>query len=147
MAKQDLDVDNLQLASIKSRTVAFIIDDLSITFIVLILLWNKISTVDGDFNNILMIINQAFLQVILLKFIYQTFFIWYYGATIGKLIVKIRVIDFDNYGKISLTNSAIRSIGRILSESIFYIGFIFAYYTEAKQTLHDKFGKSLVVNE
>jgi len=147
MEKKDLDVDNLQLASIKSRTVAFIIDDLSITFIVLILLWNKISTVDGDFNNILMIINQAFLQVILLKFIYQTFFIWYYGATIGKLIVKIRVIDFDNYGKISLTNSAIRSIGRILSESIFYIGFIFAYYTEAKQTLHDKFGKSLVVNE
>jgi len=140
------DTQNLQLASIKSRTKAFVIDDLSITLVVFLLLWDKISMANGDLLSILMIMNDAFYQIILLKFIYQTFFIWYYGATIGKFVAKIKVIDFDHYGKVSLVNSAIRSFGRIISESLFYIGFIVANFTDSKQTFHDKFGKTLVVD-
>ncbi len=138
--------DNLQLASLRSRIKAFVIDDLSITLIVFLLLWDKISSANGDLVNIVIIMNEAFIQIIVLKFIYQTFFIWYYGATIGKIIAKIKVIDFDNFGKVSLLNAAIRSFGRIISESIFYIGFLIAYYTNSRQTLHDKFGKTLVVD-
>ena len=78
--------------------------------------------------------------------IYQSFFIWYYGATIGKLVSKIRVIDFETYGRISLVSSCIRSAGRIISESVFYLGFFLAYYGDSRQTLHDKFGKTLVVD-
>ena len=139
-------IEDLELASMRSRMKAFVIDDLSITLLVLIILWDKISAVNGDVMMAMMIMNDAFLQIIALKFVYQTFFIWYYGATIGKIVAKIKVIDYDNFGRVSLINSAIRSFGRIISESFFYIGFIIAYYTKSRQTFHDKFGKTLVVN-
>ncbi|MEA2017737.1 MAG: RDD family protein [Campylobacterota bacterium] len=141
-----IDTSKLQLSSIKSRIKAFVIDDLSITLLVILILWDQIEAANGDLLVILTVMNAAFFQIIIIKFIYQTFFIWYYGATIGKFIAKIRVIDFDNYGKVSLVNSAIRSSGRIVSEAIFYIGFLVANYTESKQTFHDKIGKTLVVD-
>ena len=142
----EIDTSQLQLSSIKSRIKAFIIDDLSITLLVLLILWDKIEAANGDLLVIMTIMNAAFFQIIVLKFRYQTFFIWYYGATIGKFVAKIRVIDFNNYGKITLINAAIRSAGRILSEAIFYIGFLVANYTESKQTFHDKIGKTLVID-
>ena len=141
-----VDTSNLQLASIGVRTKAFIIDDLSITLLVLLILWDKIAAANGDLLVVMTIMNAAFFQIIIIKFLYQTFFIWYYGATIGKFVAKIRVIDFDSYGKVSLVNSAIRSAGRIVSEAVFYIGFLVANYTESKQTFHDKIGKTLVIN-
>jgi len=141
-----MDANQLELASMKSRIKAFVIDDLSITLLVLAILWDTISSANGDLVIIMQIMNDAFFQIIIIKFIYQTFFIWYYGATIGKLIVKIHIIDFESYGQVSLLNAAIRSFGRIVSEALFYIGFIIAYYTDSKQTFHDKIGKTLVVN-
>jgi len=143
---EQIDTDNLQLASMKSRVKAFVIDDLSITLLVIIILWDKIATTNGDLVATMMVMNEAFIQVVVLKFIYQSFFIWYYGATIGKLISKIKVIDFENYGRISLINSCIRSAGRIISEAVFYLGFFLAYYGQSRQTFHDKFGKTLVVD-
>jgi len=139
-------IDNLQLASPLSRIIAFVIDDLSITLLVLFMLWDNVVAVDGDYIAIMALMNEIFFQIIFIKFIYQTFFVWYYGATIGKFVAKIRVIDFDHYGKVSILNSAFRSGGRIISEIIFYIGFLIAFFTESRQTLHDRFGKTLVVN-
>ena len=124
---EHIDTDNLTLASMKSRVKAFVIDDLSITFLVLVILWEKISASSGDLISTMIIMNEAFFQVVILKFIYQSFFIWYYGATIGKFIAKIRVIDFDTYGRISFVNACIRSAGRIISEAVFYLGFTFLH--------------------
>jgi len=138
--------DDLKLASMKSRVKAFVIDDLSITLLVIIILWDKISSTNGDLMATMAVMNEAFIQIIILKFIYQSFFVWYYGATIGKLISKIRVIDFENYGRVSLLNSCIRAAGRIISESVFYLGFMLAYYGESRQTFHDKFSKTLVID-
>lgn len=143
---QNMNVDNLELASQNSRIKAFIIDDLLITFITIVMLWEQISSVSGDFTSVLMVMNGAFIQILVLKFIYQTFFIWYYGATVGKIISKIKVIDFNHYGRISFSSALIRSLMRIVSETIFYIGFIISYYTDSRQTLHDKFARTLVVN-
>ena len=141
-----METENLELASMKSRMKAFVIDDLSITLIVLIIIWDKISAVNGDIMSAMLIMNEAFVQILVLKFLYQTFFIWYYGATLGKFVAKIKIIDFDNFGRVSLVNAALRSCGRLISEALFYIGFLLAYYTDSKQTFHDKFGKTLVVN-
>lgn len=140
------DIDNLELASIKSRIKSFIIDDLLITLLVLIMFWEQVSRAGEDFLQIMIIINQAVWEVMLLKFVYQTFFIWYYGATIGKIVAKIRVIDYDNYGRVSFMNAMVRSAARIISEVFFYIGFIVANFNDARQTFHDKFAKTLVVN-
>jgi len=144
--RDQIDTSNLQLASMKSRMKAFVIDDLSITLLVIVILWDRISSTNGDLVTTMMIMNEALIQIIVLKFVYQTFFIWYYGATIGKQISKIKVIDYNNYGRVSLVNSSIRSAGRVISESVFYLGFFLAYFTDSRQTFHDKFSKTLVVD-
>ena len=143
---ENIDISNLSLASMKSRVKAFVIDDLSITLLVIVILWEKIAISNGDLLATMTIMNEAFFQIVILKFIYQSFFIWYYGATIGKLIAKIKVVDFEHYGRVSLMNACIRSAGRIISEAVFYVGFVFAYFSDAKQTFHDRLGKTLVVN-
>jgi len=146
MSNSPINIENLQLASMRSRIKAFIIDDISITLLVMLILWDNIASANGELVATMIIMNEAFLQIIVLKFLYQTFFIWYYGATLGKLATKIKVIDFNNFGRVSLVNSMIRSAGRIISEAVFYIGFLIAYYTDSRQTFHDKFGKTLVVD-
>ena len=138
--------DNLELASMPSRIIAFIIDDLLISLVFVLLFWDQITSSDDQMRNMLIIISEHVIQVLLLKFIYQGFFVWYYGATIGKIVTKIRVIDYNNLGKVTLTSSLIRSGTRIFSEYILYIGFIIGFFNDGKQTLHDKIGRTLVVN-
>ena len=139
-------IDNLELASTRSRTLAFIIDDFLITFIMIAMYWNQIVASSSDLTSMLMIMNSFVWQVLFLKFIYQTFFVWYYGATVGKIITKIRVIDYTHLGRVSFFTAIIRSALRLTSEMFFYIGFIFAFFNEGRQTFHDKLGRTLVVN-
>lgn len=138
--------ENLELASTRTRALAFVIDDFLITFIIIVMYWNSISTAGNDLVSILVVMNAYAWQILLLKFIYQSLFIWYYGATVGKIIMKIKVIDYDNFGRVSIFTSITRSILRLASEMFFYIGFIFAFFNDGKQTFHDKIAKTLVVN-
>ncbi len=141
-----MNTENLELASPRQRTLAFIIDDFLITFIFLLIYWDNIISVSNDLVSILMVMNEFIMQVLLLKFIYHTFFIWYYGATVGKIITKIRVVDYNHFGRVSIFTSMIRSFFRLVSEMFFYIGFVFAFFNEGRQTLHDKIGRTLVIN-
>jgi uncharacterized RDD family membrane protein YckC len=84
--------------------------------------------------------------LIILKVLYHTFFVWYYGATIGKIIVKIRVIDADEWGRVSIFSSFLRAVGRIFSEMFFYIGFLIGFFNKGRKTFHDITGKTLVIN-
>lgn len=140
------DTNNLELAKISTRALAFVIDDILITFIVFAIFWDTIANSGSDLTALLVVMNEFVLQVLFLKFIYQTFFVWYYGATVGKIVAKVRVIDYENYGRVSLFSSIMRSFARLLSEMFFYIGFIFSFFNDGKQTFHDKMGKTLVVN-
>jgi uncharacterized RDD family membrane protein YckC len=137
---------NLELASFGSRIKAFIIDDLLITFVIALVFWDQISKAGDDFASIMMVLNSYIIPVMILKIAYHTFFVWYYGATVGKYVAKIKVIDYNDFGKVTFVNSLVRSIGRILSEMFFYIGFIYAYFNDGRQTFQDKIGKTLVVN-
>ncbi|PLY05374.1 MAG: RDD family protein [Arcobacter sp.] len=138
--------ENLELANTRSRALAFVIDDFLITFIVLIMYWDKISVVGNDLETVLVVMNEYVWQILLLKFIYQTLFVWYYGATVGKIITKIKVIDYTHLGRVSIFTSISRSLLRLVSEMFFYVGFVFAFFNDGRQTFHDKIAKTLVVN-
>ena len=139
--------DNLELASMRSRATAFVIDDLLVTAIILVIFWDNIMAVSNDMNAMMFFMKtDLVMPLIFLKFVYQTVFIWYYGATVGKILAKIRVIDSNNWGRVSLFSAILRSIGRIFSEMFFYIGFIIGFFNDGKKTFHDLTGKTLVVN-
>lgn len=81
-----------------------------------------------------------------LKVLYQSFFVWMYGATPGKMVAKIRVMYVYDMDNPSLGYAAIRSVIRVFSESIFYLGFAWALMNPKRESWHDKAAKTLVVN-
>ena len=139
--------NNLQLASMRSRAFAFVIDDLLVTAIIMIIFWESIAALSSDMEAMMFLMKtDLVMPLIALKVTYHTFFVWYYGATVGKIIAKIRVIDVNSWGKVSLFSSFLRSIGRIFSEMFFYAGFLIGFFNEGRKTFHDITGKTLVVN-
>ncbi|MEW6552318.1 MAG: RDD family protein [Campylobacterota bacterium] len=140
------DMQNLQLATFWPRIKAYIIDDILITFITALIFWEQIKSAGDDMASVMAVLNVYLIPIMFLKISYHTFFIWYYGATVGKYLSKIRVIDHDTLSNISFISSLVRAVARILSEMFFYLGFIFAFFNEARQTFQDKIAKTLVVN-
>lgn len=139
--------DDLQLASMRTRATAFVIDDLLVTAIVLIIFWDNIMAVSNDMNAMMFFMKtDLVMPLILLKLVYQAVFVWYYGATVGKIVMKIRVIDSNTWGRVSFFSATLRSVGRIFSEMFFYIGFLIGFFNDGKKTFHDLTGKTLVVN-
>ncbi len=70
-----------------------------------------------------------------------------YGATLGKMIMKIKVTNL-NGEKISFGRATGRFFGKfICSQLTLSIGFAMAGFTAKKQGLHDMMASCLVVNE
>jgi len=92
------------------------------------------------------LINMLFLQVIILKVIYHTFFVWMYGATPGKMLLKIKIVSVEDFEKPSMMNAFIRAVVRIISEMMFYLGFLWAFFDSVNQAWHDKAAKTVVIN-
>jgi len=139
--------NNLQLASMRSRALAYIIDDLLVTIIIMMIFWGSISAVSHDMDAMMYLLKAELVTpLIILKIIYHTFFVWYFGATIGKIVVKIRVIDANEWGRVSMFSSFLRAVGRIFSEMFFYVGFLIGFFNDGRKTFHDITGKTLVVN-
>ena len=139
------ETEGITLATIKSRAWAYTIDEVLISVLFMIIFFGKIPE-DASYEQTLNLLNSLFSYVILLKIIYQTFFVWYYGATPGKIMLKIKVIstiDLENPAFIYALN---RAVVRIISESLFYIGFLWALTNPKRETWHDKVAKTLVVN-
>ena len=139
--------NNLQLASMRSRALAYIIDDLLVTLIIIMIFWESIYAISEDTEALMYLLKAELVTpLIILKIIYHTFFVWYFGATIGKIVAKIRVIDANEWGRVSMFSSFLRAVGRIFSEMFFYIGFLIGFFNDGRKTFHDFTGKTLVVN-
>ncbi len=137
--------EDITLASIKQRTWAYTIDEVLISVLFMIIFFGKIPP-DASYEQTLNLLNSLFSYIILLKIIYQSFFVWYYGATPGKLLLKIKVISTIDLQNPNIIYSTIRALIRIISESLFYIGFLWAFTNPKKETWHDKMAQTLVVN-
>jgi len=137
--------ENLTLASVQKRAVAFFIDEMLLSFLLIIAMSDAFANAK-TMEDIIMLTNSYVMQYILMKIVYQTFFVMQYGATLGKIAMKIRVIEIATLANPSLAVSLNRAIFRIVSEMLFYIGFIWGMMDPARQTWHDKTAKTLVVN-
>lgn len=76
--------------------------------------------------------------IYLLSSFYFILLTYFKGATVGKFLLRIRVISDNNEnGKLTLINAIYReTIGRYLS-SLFFIGYLFIGATNDKRSLHD----------
>jgi uncharacterized RDD family membrane protein YckC len=143
--ENNLHREELTLASIPKRSMAFFIDEMLLSFILIIALWD--SFVNAQTIEALIDVTNSFvLEYIIIKILYQTFFLMQYGATLGKIIMKIRVVTMVSLENPNFSVAFNRAIFRVVSELLFYLGFLWAMFDPSSQGWHDKTAKTLVVN-
>jgi len=81
-----------------------------------------------------------------ISFFYMIFFWVKFGATPGKMILKLQVLDASTMSYMSYGKAIIRLLGYMLS-SIFFIGFILIAFSEKKKGLHDMIAGTVVVKK
>jgi len=146
---------SLSIASIQKRIIAFVIDDIVISVFFVIIFYSQFSAV---FSNITVVdeaalesvnafISQNILIVLSIKLIYHTVLVWQNGMTVGKYLMKIKVIDLETGNTPGFQKAFLRALVRIPSEALFYLGFLMAFFVPLKQTLHDKLSNCVVVDD
>lgn len=138
-------MQELKYATITKRAISFTIDDFLVSFLFIAIFYDNIVSLTTQDDMISFIIQNSWV-LILLKVIYHTFFIAYSGATVGKYIVKIKVIDEESGYKLSWSKAVLRALIREIGESFLYFTFLFAFFDKKRQTLHDKVVKCVVID-
>ena len=133
------------LADIKKRAFAFFIDELLLSFLLVIAMSDSFMQAK-TVEQMILLTNSLLFDYMLMKIVYQTFFVMQYGATLGKIALKIRVIEIATLQNPTFFVSLNRAVFRIVSEMFFYLGFVWAMMDPARQAWHDKTAKTLVID-
>jgi uncharacterized RDD family membrane protein YckC len=86
---------------------------------------------------------------VVIAFLYFTIFEGHYGQTVGKMIVKIKVVKQADKSSISYLEAAVRTILRIIDLIPFFVPYLLAavlvWSSEKKQRLGDRVAQTVVV--
>ncbi len=137
--------EKLELASIRSRVAAFGIDEVLLSVILFAILWDSISKA-ATVEDMILIVNTFILEYMAIKIMYQTFFTMQYGATLGKIVMKIRVVEIKTLSNPGFLSAFNRSVFRVVSEILFYLGFAWAFFDPYRRSWHDLSARTLVIN-
>lgn len=138
--------EEIQVAHLWKRVVAHFIDDLLISMVVIGMYWEKIMQNAGDAEVIIGMISNSWLILYVLRIVYHWLFVRYFGATIGKIVVKVRVIELGLLDNPSSKQALVRSILRALSEFLMYLPFLYIVTNPLFRGLHDKASQTIVVD-
>jgi len=140
-----LSESGMELAPFGKRLFAYVIDDMLISIIFVIILWTPIQNAQS-IEEVAAIVNSVWLYMVMTQILYHTWFVWQYGASLGKIAMKIKVVEIETMEQPRLAIAFNRAVFRIISGMIFYLGFVWALFDPARQTWHDKTASTLVVN-
>lgn len=142
--------ENVAYAGFFVRLAAFLLDSILIgicLWIIKVPVW-FIELAVGDaflFKPFLFEYNIFDVLYYLLTTAYFVLTTYYCGATVGKRLMKLRVVDVEGQ-KLSFVTVLLReTVGRYLSALIIYIGYIMVGVDNCKQGLHDKISDTYVV--
>ncbi len=95
-------------------------------------------------------IDLAFLAMdLLLDWLLPSFAILWcwqrWGATPGKWLMEIQVLDARTLQPPTWRQGALRLLGYLVSAALFYLGFLWIAFDRRKQGLHDKLAATVVV--
>ncbi len=137
--------EGLEIASNKKRAMAFFIDEMLLSLLLVIALWDSFATAK-NMEEMILVTNTFVLEYMLMKIVYQAFFVMQYGASVGKIVMKIRVIEISTTQTPNVINALNRAIFRVISELMLYLGFLWGLLNPEHQTWHDLTAKTMVVD-
>jgi len=145
-------IKKYHIASRGDRLKAYLIDDTIVSLFLFAIFYNQFMQIFETYKDtkdllpLALFLEQNSLTFILLRVVYQTFFVWQYGATPGKMMTHIKIIELDRLSKPSFKTALLRAIFRVFSDMVFYIGYLVAFFNPLNQTLHDKLAKTIVID-
>lgn len=84
--------------------------------------------------------------VYILRIMYFVLLTYFTSATLGKHLLKLKVISTNDTGKYSFLDILYReTIGRFLSKLIIYAGYLMIFINKDKSSLHDMLADTRVV--
>jgi len=136
--------EDIKVASLGKRIISMTIDDFLISFIIVLAFASSFAAAKS-YEEILLLTNQLFGYIFLAYTLYHWIFVAFYGKTVGKMIMKIEVIDVQTLDKPTSMRALIRSIMRNFDEMFFYLGMAYAIVDPLNRAIHDIVGKCVVI--
>ncbi|MEO1923318.1 MAG: RDD family protein [Nautiliaceae bacterium] len=138
--------EGLKPASLMKRVIAMSIDDFLISFLVVLSFWDLFSSAK-TYEEAIILVDKLFIYIFLAYTLYHWIFVFLYGKTVGKMVVKIRVVDENTFDNPSVINALIRSIMRNFDEMFFYLGMLYAVVDPLNRAIHDIVGRCVVIED
>ena len=133
------------------RLLAYMIDNLIIGAVVLMIKFsffvlNIILSSDIFANQILFQYTWTDIFIYISRALYFVLLTYFTSATLGKHILKLKVISTNDTGKYTFTDILYReTIGRFLSKFIIYAGYFLILVNKDKSALHDMLADTKVI--
>lgn len=137
--------ENLKIAPFSKRALAYLIDDLLIALIFFIMFFSQFSSVRGNELALMQLVGSLSIYAVILRFFYQSIFTYLYGASIGKMIMRIKILQIDSLDSPDMLNALARSFFKEIGQALMYITYFFAINDPLVRTLHDRIVKSVVI--
>jgi len=99
-----------------------------------------------DFMGILAAQGVLMLIYLAVSFVYETGFIGRFGATPGKMVCQLQVINADG-SKVSYQKAAARYGAKLINSFTLLIGYIMAAFDDEKRALHDRICDTRVIRK
>ena len=145
--KEILDREGLYLASNVKRVLAYTIDDIIISSIMLVAFYGDIKSLNGDMQAIQQLFVELVPYIMILSIIYHTIFTALYGGSLGKILCKIKVIRIDTLDKPNYLQSFYRAFVRVISTNLLlYIPLLFAFVDTFRRAFHDIVVHTIVID-
>ena len=146
-----LERENITLADMWLRTLAWVIDIFLLSFIFMLLQSQNLASLQDSAGRVDYALMRDFMmgyvwQICVFKIAYDTIFHWQYGATLGKMVCKIRVVSVDLLDNPSFFWALLRACGKYVGEGLLFITYFFGFGDVFSRTLHDRVAKTLVVS-
>ncbi|TKJ30550.1 hypothetical protein CEE39_08140 [bacterium (candidate division B38) B3_B38] len=128
----------------KSRLLAAIFDLLILGIIGVGILFSSVRVLNVNYLQLLRNLPIHFAAVFLLiSMAYYVYFTGSSGQTIGKMIMKIRVVSEDG-GRVTFFKAWLRWLGYLISAAILLLGFVWIAFSPKNQGWHDKLARTRV---
>ncbi|ANV97387.1 hypothetical protein BBW65_00485 [Helicobacter enhydrae] len=137
--------EQIVLAPILRRFFAINIDLLLVSFIFQMFFWNDLKSISGDTQAVVQFVSGYSLHLLLFMFVYEWLMTYAYGATLGKIVCKIRVVSIALLDHPAIVAAFLRALLKMLQFFIIPPLFCLVFFTFLRQGLHDWLAKSIVI--
>ena len=136
--------EGLSLAPISKRLGAFFLDELLLSLLLIVTFWESFSQAKTTLES-LYVAQQFSLEYAAITIIYHTLFVYKYGASLGKIAMRIRVVELPTLQNPSLLSAFNRAVFRVVSQTLFYLGFVWGVMDPFRRTWHDLSARTIVI--